>query len=697
VFNSSARRAKPLRLALAIAATLMVVVVGFLVGSRLQAKAHRASEARIELAQLQTLAATLETMPWTSDSGPGEAVATRQRMQSAHTQIVAMYDHLDGDGERADLSQARSYMEREYAVLTTARKLVTQGRRDEAEALSLNTRGLSVSENWYLELASKDFDRSKRAAVAVANVGTIVALLLAVLMTAFLFWRFTRATSFASRVSGLSDSLIASSVDGVFAFDHDLRYTVWNHASEVLTGLPRADMLGRRPDEIPIGHRQHTLDARTAALRGETVELRNESITLPERGTLTFDISYAPLRDRNGKIIGGLGHIHDVTRRKELEQQLIQSQKLEAIGQLAGGIAHDFNNLLMSIGGHASLALKRAPESDTVLRHGLREIEQVAVRGRTLTEQLLFFARRRSRRSEALDLNALVREAVELLRRLIESSVLIELDLREPAWIVGDAGQLEQVLLNLGSNAADAMPDGGVLTIRTGSADPGHVQLTIEDTGTGIPDDVKAHVFEPFFTTKGVGHGTGLGLATAYGIVTQNGGSIELDTTVGSGTTFTITLPSSTQVTAQPIPAGVPAANDATATILLVDDDSVVRGLIAAGLESEGYAVIAKPAPSDALSYVEGGGVFDFLITDVVMPGLGGGELVERIRSAVGSSFDTIYVSGYAASGITLDERSVFLQKPFELGELYAVVERVLKERSEGVLGSARGVAGVAG
>ena len=418
---------------------------------------------------------------------------------------------------------------------------------------------------------------------------------------------------------------------------------------------------------------------------------------MPERGTLTFDISYAPLRDRKGEIIGGLEHIHDVTRRKELEQQLIRSQKLEAIGQLAGGIAHDFNNLLMSIGGYASLALKRVPESDTVLRHGLREIEQATVRGRTLTEQLLFFARRRSRRSEALDLNALVREAVELLRRVIESSVSIELDLREPAWIVGDAGQLEQVLLNLGPNAADAMPDGGVLTIRTGSVDPGHVQLTIEDTGTGIPDDVKAHVFEPFFTTKGVGHGTGLGLASAHGIVTQNGGSIALDTTVGSGTTFTITLPSSTPVAAQPMPAGVPAANEATATILLVDDDSVVRGLIASGLEGEGYTVIAKPAPSDALAYVKSGGVFDFLITDVVMPGLSGGALVEQIRSAVGSSFDTIYVSGYAASGITLDERSVFLQKPFELAELYAVVARVLEERREGILGSARGVAGVAG
>jgi CheY-like chemotaxis protein len=223
------------------------------------------------------------------------------------------------------------------------------------------------------------------------------------------------------------------------------------------------------------------------------------------------------------------------------------------------------------------------------------------------------------------------------------------------------------------------------------------VQLAVEDTGTGIPDDVKPHVFEPFFTSKGVGHGTGLGLSSAYGIVTHNGGSIELDSTVGQGTTFTITLAAAAPDDHEPIPARVQAATEATATILLVEDEPVVRELIAAGLEDEGYTVIAQPAPAEALAFVEEGGVFDFLITDVVMPGLGGGELVERIRSAVGSCFDTIYISGYPASGITLDERSVFLQKPFELKELYAHVERVLRERGNEVLGSGRGVARNAG
>jgi CheY-like chemotaxis protein len=223
------------------------------------------------------------------------------------------------------------------------------------------------------------------------------------------------------------------------------------------------------------------------------------------------------------------------------------------------------------------------------------------------------------------------------------------------------------------------------------------VQLAVEDNGTGIPDDIKPHVFEPFFTSKGVGHGTGLGLASAYGIVTQSGGSIEFDSTVGRGTTFTIILPASAPGAPEPIPAREPVASEATATILLVEDEPIVRDLIAAGLEEEGYTVIAKPAPSEALGYVEEGGAFDFLITDVVMPGIGGGELVERIRSAVGSSFDTIYISGYPASGITLDEHSSFLQKPFELDELYAHVERVLLERGEEVLGSGRGVARNAG
>ncbi len=534
--------------------------------------------------------------------------------------------------------------------------------------------------------------RANRAELT-ADSAAITAVLLAAIISGLLFWRLVRSNATAASARALAESVIESSPDGIFAYDLDGRYAIWNRTTEELTGLARADVIGLLPEETPEGLIDGAHAARKVALLGDRSELRNVSV---QSGGRAIDVVYAPLFDGKRRVVGGLGHVRDVTSRNKLEEELRQSQKLEAIGQLAGGIAHDFNNLLMGIGGYASLALQRVPEDDAILRHDLEEIEESTARARVLTEQLLFFARRRERRVEAVDLNAVARGATKLLRRLIEPSVAIELDLHEPAWVTGDGAQLEQVLLNLGTNARDAMPNGGVLTIRTRLAGPDQVQLLAEDTGAGIPDDVKPHVFEPFFTTKVVGHGTGLGLASAYGIVTEGGGSIEVDSAIGRGTTFTITLPASAPGVAEPLPTHTPAAHEATATILLVEDERVVRELLAAGLEEEGYTVIAKPVPSDALAYVEDGGVFDFLITDVVMPGLSGGELVERIRSAVGSSFDTIYVSGYPATGITLDERSTFLQKPFDLAELYSHVEKVLMERGEEVLGSSRGAARVA-
>jgi two-component system, cell cycle sensor histidine kinase and response regulator CckA len=535
-------------------------------------------------------------------------------------------------------------------------------------------------------------DRANRAQL-IADGSAFTAVLLAAISSGLLFWRLVRSNTTATNARALAESVIESSPDGIFAYDLAGRYAIWNRTTEELTGLARADVVGRLPAETPAGLIDGAHPARKVALLGGRSELRNVSVQSGERA---IDVVYAPLFDGRGRVVGGLGHVRDVTSRNKLEEELRQSQKLEAIGQLAGGIAHDFNNLLMGIGGYASLALQRVPEDNPILRHDLEEIEQSTARARVLTEQLLFFARRRERRVEAVDLNAVARRATKLLRRLIEPSVAIELDLHEPAWVTGDGAQLEQVLFNLGTNARDAMPDGGVLTIRTRDTGSDQVQLLVEDTGTGIPEHVKPHVFEPFFTTKEVGHGTGLGLASAYGIVTESGGQIEADSAVGRGTTFTITLPATAPSVAEPLPTRTPAAHGTTATILLVEDERVVRELLAAGLEEEGYTVIAKPAPADALAYVEHEGVFDFLITDVVMPGLSGGELVERIRSAVGSHFDTLYVSGYPASGLTLDERSTFLQKPFELAELYAHVERVLLERGDEVLGSSRGAARVA-
>lgn len=690
------RTARPRRVA--VLAAIGLALTGAMIGAcvDLAARAEASRDAQISLLHLSAEVATMQTLPRTVQNASSLATVLT-RLNDLGVQTQQAFAQLIGSGEWAELTPAMRINRAQIPYLFAEATFVSQDRLVAADRLAASREPSVVREAKQLTLAEAYFSRAADRAELIADDSAIAAVLLAAIVCGLLFWRFLRSNATAKSAHAFTESILESSPDGIFAYDMDGRYAIWNHATEKLTGLAREDVIGRLPAETPAGLVDGARPAREAALRGERGELRNAVVDVVGAEGRAMNVVYAPLYDGQGKIVGGLGHVRDVTERNVLEQQLRQAQKLEAIGQLAGGIAHDFNNLLMGIRGSASLALQRAPENDPVLRSNLDDISKATTRARVLTEQLLFFARRREQRTDAIDLNALVREVAELLRGLIEPSVSIELDLREPALVTGDGAQLEQVLINLGTNARDAMPAGGVLRIRTCLAGSDCVQLAVEDNGTGIPDDIKPHVFEPFFTNKGVGHGTGLGLASAYGIVTQSGGSIEFDSTVGRGTTFTISLPASAPAAPEPIPAREPAANEAAATILLVEDEEIVRDLIAAGLEEEGYTVIAKPAPSEALAYVEEGGVFDFLITDVVMPGIGGGALVERIRSAVGSSFDTIYISGYPASGITLDEHSSFLQKPFELSELYAHVERVLLERAEEVLGSGRGVARNAG
>jgi PAS domain S-box-containing protein len=690
------RTARPRRVA--VLAAIGLACAGATIGAciDLHARAETATDAQISVLNLSADVAAMQTLPRTVQNAKSLAAVLTQ-LSDLGVRTQEAFGLLMGSGEWAELAPAMKINRAQIPYLYAEATFLSQNRLVAADRLAASREPYAARETKQLKLAEAYYGRAADRAATIADYSAIAAVLLAVIICAALFRRLVRSNETGKSSQAFAESILESSPDGIFAYDMDGRYAVWNRATEELTGLARADVIGRLPPDTPAGLVGGALEARKAALRGHRVELENVVINVPQSQGREMSVIYAPLFDEQGKIVGGLGHVRDVTERNALEQQVRQAQKLDAIGQLAGGIAHDFNNLLMGIRGYASLALQRAPENDSVLRHNLDEISKATTRARILTEQLLFFAGRRERRSDAVDLNALAREVTELLDGLVEQSVSIELDLHEPALVTGDAAQLEQVLISLGTNARDAMPDGGVLTIRTRPAGPDRVQLAVEDTGTGIPDDVKPHVFEPFFTSKGVGHGTGLGLSSAYGIVTQNGGSIELDSTVGQGTTFTITLATAAPDDHEPIAARVQAASEATATILLVEDEPVVRELIAAGLEDEGYTVIAQPAPAEALAFVEEGGAFDFLITDVVMPGFGGGELVERIRSAVGSCFDTIYISGYPASGITLDERSVFLQKPFELKELYAHVETVLLERGNEVLGSGRGVARNAG
>jgi len=410
-----------------------------------------------------------------------------------------------------------------------------------------------------------------------------------------------------------------------------------------------------------------------------------------------LSVNGAPLFDDSGRMDGVVLAMEDITGRKQMEQQLRQAQKMGAVGQLAGGIAHDFNNLLTTIIGYADLGTT-APQLDESTRQAFTEIRQAADRAATLTRQLLAFSRRQPLSPRVININDILLNMDRMLRPLIGENIELLTLPAENLWATRvDPGQLEQVIINLVVNARDAMPRGGKLTLETANvhldADyarfhagvtPGdQVMLAVSDTGIGMTDEVKAHLFEPFFTTKERGKGTGLGLATCYGIVQQNGGHIWAYSELERGTTFKIYLP---RVEGPPsaLPPHIenshmPRGNE---TILLVEDDPSVRSLATHILCNQGYAVLRAADGEEALRLVQDAGVaIHLLVSDLVMPHVGGKVLAERL-SAIQPDLKVLFTSGYTDNVIVrngvLDRGIAFLQKPFTPAALARKVREVL-------------------
>ncbi|MEP6781916.1 MAG: ATP-binding protein [Gemmatimonadaceae bacterium] len=419
------------------------------------------------------------------------------------------------------------------------------------------------------------------------------------------------------------------------------------------------------------------------------------------------------VRDASGKPDRVIGVMLDASERHALQEQLRQSQKMDAVGRLAGGIAHDFNNLLTIIRGNASLAIEGL-DAESSLRHEITQIEQAAARATDLTRQLLAFSRKQVLLPQPLDVNAIVAQLTRLLDRLLPSTISVRLTpAAETGLIKVDRGQLEQVILNLVINARDAMPNGGALEVRTGEFTVGekdangedaesyfippidvpirpgrYVHLSVTDSGLGMDADTRSHAFEPFFTTKAVGLGTGLGLATVYGIVKQSDGYVWIESRVGAGTTVHVCLPRFAGEARRPRPTPVPSASPhAQHTILLAEDEEGVRDLALRVLTRAGYRVLVAQDGVEALAiWQDDPARIDLIVTDVVMPRLGGSELVTRLR---GERIDVpvLYMSGFArnaaiADGPT-DRRTRFLQKPFSVPALlHAVADLVLVKSS---------------
>lgn len=389
--------------------------------------------------------------------------------------------------------------------------------------------------------------------------------------------------------------------------------------------------------------------------------------------------------------------VRDLTRQRKLEDQLVQAQKMEAVGQLAGGVAHDFNNLLTVIMSYSSMLLADIGANDAV-RGDIQEISDAAQRAAALTRQLLAFSRKQVLQMRAVNVNAVVTDVEKMLRRLIGEDILLTTHLDpDLALINADPGQLEQVLINLAVNARDAMPRGGDLTITTGNAElsdehgerylgasaGNYVMLAVTDSGSGMNKEVQQRLFEPFYTTKGPGKGTGLGLATVHGIVKQSGGDVYVYSEVGHGTTFKVYFPRLTK--AEPvttIPDHRPITPSGSETVLLAEDDEAIRTLGARVLGALGYNVLVARTGGEALRIVaEHTGRIDLIATDVVMPEMNGSQLVQRVLEAR-PGVRVLFMSGYTDDEVmrrgVIDGQTAFLQKPFTPDLLAHKVREVL-------------------
>ena len=419
----------------------------------------------------------------------------------------------------------------------------------------------------------------------------------------------------------------------------------------------------------------HQFDYRMIAADGRIVWLRDV-------------VSVRTSPDGTTRLVGILLDVTDaVTAERDLkttQEQLAQAMKMEAIGRLAGGVAHDFNNLLTVIAGYAELVAASLESADP-RSQDLGEIKRAAHRASLLTRQLLTFSRKQVVRPEVLNLNAVVAEVGVLIQRLIGEDVQLAIETAEgQVPVLADRSQLEQVLMNLAVNARDAMPLGGQLVIRT-AVEGAMVRLTVRDTGSGIPPEVMARVFEPFFTTKETGKGTGLGLSTAYGIVKQSGGDIQVASEVGAGTTFTISLPLARQAERQ-APHAIEHVAGGGETILLVEDDGQVRQLVEDVLTRLGYRVLTASDGEHALELCRRHqSAIALLVTDIVMAHLSGPDVYQRAAELV-PGLAVLYMSGYAGDTVFArglkDGDVAFLQKPFTPVALAKRVREVLDEAS---------------
>ncbi|HMA40416.1 MAG TPA: ATP-binding protein [Gemmatimonadales bacterium] len=703
---------------------IYVVLIGLTAAGliySLQQVIARNQRVQVRLAEMEGWVNLLNAREWEARTGVissdhhTDVAESQQHMRS----IIAELRERTGKRPReqagsrsgiANLQQVEADVGAYLVAVDSMFQLLARDRRPEAQNLAEATVDPAFENlRRSLQAARAYYATAGERAIRLANISSLAGVLIAMSLIWVLLGRSARQRAETQTLDTERRTLAASEArwralilngeDAVLVVDPTGAIDYASPNADRVLGLPSGGLGDSVLSALPPDLRPAMLVLLEASQR-EPGRPRVQELQLGD-GTPRFLEVVATNLLADSAVNGIVLNLRDLTERRAMEEalrqsqeQLLHAQKMEALGRLAGGIAHDFNNLMMAISGYTELVLQD-PSISPTSRDDVAQIRRAVFRAAELTQQILAYSRRQMLQPVPVNLNLLLGEASGMLRRLMPENIELRLalDPNLPDVLV-DPGHMIQVVMNLALNARDAMPNGGTLGIRTaagarasaeGNGAGQHAQLIVSDTGTGIDPKVVPLIFDPFFTTKPQGEGSGLGLSTVYGIVKQSGGQIDVDSEIDRGTTFTITLPPAPQVPARDVTGEVQGPpRSGGEVILVVEDDDQVRTVVSKGLPRLGYEVLVTRNAEEALALVEKHpGRIDLLLTDVVMPGLSGPQLADRL-TARRPETRVVFMSGYPeaqdpALGFSLDGRS-YLQKPFALSELAEKIRLALDE-----------------